>query len=133
MLINQVRLKVEETKEGSDGPFAECVSPYFHPAPFTCTKLRAYSFTSILLPPSNSPEEQNVLIQGGISPHLAEIGPRLRTLLDEMRGYVSSVEFSFVLGKGVERGVEVLLDGLVRSSFRVGTQAMIPILTMSVG
>jgi len=35
-------------------------------------------------------------------------------LLDEMRGYVSSAEFLFVLGKGVERGVEVLLDGLVR-------------------
>ena len=83
--------------------------------PFPCTKLRVCSFTSILLPPPNSPEEQNVLIQGGISPHLADIDPPLRTLLDEMRGYVSSAEFSFVLGKGVERGVEVLLDGLVRS------------------
>ena len=34
-----------------------------------------------------------------------------------MRGYVASAEFSFVLGKGVERGVEVLLDGLVRLLF----------------
>jgi len=113
MLINQVRLKVEETKEGSEGPCAECVSRY--PVPFPSAKLRACSFGPILLPPSNSPEEQNVLIQGGISPHLAEVDPPLRRLLDEMRGYVSSAEFSLVLGKGVERGVEVLLDSIVCS------------------
>jgi peroxin-3 len=112
-LINQVRLKVEETEEGSDGPRAEYVFPFLLTAPLALNLL-LWSFTPTLLPPPDSSEEQNVLIQGGISPHLAEIDPPLRKLLDEMRGYISSAEFSFVLGKSVERGVEVLLDGLVR-------------------
>lgn len=118
-LINQVRLKVEETEEGSDGPHAEYVFSFLL-STLPCAQLFLWSFTPILLPPPDSSEEQNVLIQGGISPHLAEIDPPLRKLLDEMRGYVASAEFSFVLGKSVERGVEVLLDGLVRLLFCVG-------------
>ena len=52
-------------------------------------------------------------------------------LLDEMKSYVSSAEFSFVLGKGVERGVEVLLDGLVR--LLLSCRAIILLLATFVG
>jgi hypothetical protein len=48
-----------------------------------------------------------------------------------MRGYVCSAEFVFVLGKGVERGVEVLLDGLVSPG--LSCRSIVLLLTVLIG
>ncbi|PVG01637.1 hypothetical protein CPB86DRAFT_805263 [Serendipita vermifera] len=72
--------------------------------------------TSAIFPLSPS-AEQNVLIQGGISPHLATIDPPLRHLLNETRAYVNSPDFNLVWGMALDKGFDTILSGLEREIF----------------
>lgn len=72
--------------------------------------------TSAIFPLSPS-AEQNVLIQGGISPHLATIDPPLRRLLDETKEYVAGPDFQLVWGLALDKGCDMVLDGLEREIF----------------
>lgn len=76
----------------------------------------ACSITSAIFPPSPS-AEQNVLIQGGISPHLATVDAPLRRLLDETRAYVKSVDFDLVWGKALDKVTDIVLDGIEKEAF----------------
>jgi peroxin-3 len=80
------------------------------------TLLNPTSITSAIFPLSTS-AEQNVLIQGGISPHLATIDPPLRRLLDETKAYVASPDFQLVWGLALDKGCDMVLDGLEREVF----------------
>lgn len=76
----------------------------------------AYSITSAIFPQSPS-AEQNVLIQGGISPHLATIDPPLRALLDETKAYVKSTDFELVWGHALDKACELVMSGIEREVF----------------
>ena len=97
------------------------------------TLLKLASITSAIFPLSTS-AEQNVLIQGGISPHLATIDPPLRRLLDETKAYVASPDFQLVWGLALDKGCDMVLDDLEREVFgevpaveEVGASAEMPV------
>jgi len=111
-LILQMRKRIEFQADGQTR--TEYAS--FHNIVAHVTSSHLNSITSVIFPQSTS-AEQNVLIQGGISPHLATIDPPLRRLLDETKAYVASPDFQLVWGLSLDRGCNMVLDGLEREVF----------------
>ncbi|KAG8837588.1 peroxin [Serendipita sp. 400] len=67
--------------------------------------------------PLSQSAEQNVLIQGGISPHLATIDPPLRQLLDQTKAYVASPDFQLVWNLALDKMCEKALSGIEKEVF----------------
>ncbi|TDL27835.1 hypothetical protein BD410DRAFT_781743 [Rickenella mellea] len=78
---------------------------------------RKINFLSTLIPPT--PEIlQHILIQGGVSPSMANSkDPAFVSLLDETRAIVASPTFSQVLEVCLDRATDVLFDGLQKNVF----------------
>ncbi|KAG8835830.1 peroxin [Serendipita sp. 399] len=67
--------------------------------------------------PLSPSAEQNVLIQGGISPHLATIDPPLRRLLDDTKAYVASPDFQLVWNLALDKMCAIALSGIEKEVF----------------
>lgn len=80
------------------------------------TKQRRTDIVSAIFPLSPS-AEQNVLIQGGISPHLATIDPPLRNLLNETKAFVASPDFELVWSLALDRVCNTALSGIEQEVF----------------